>query len=100
MDELTKKRLERQRELAEAKARWTPKEALENALLDIELGNMPNVEAVVVIAAVRHEEACPAGGTHSYTKIHHYIGSDGHTGQKEIFWIFGLVQRWLIDWDR
>lgn len=98
MDELTKKRMERRRELAAKKERWTPKEALENALLDMELGYLVNVEAITIIASVRHEDPCAECGVKSFSKIHHYIGSDGHTGPKEIFWIFGLVQRWLIDW--
>lgn len=99
MDELTKKRKERQLELAEKKDWWTPKEALENALLEIELGVITNLEAVVVIASVRHEEACAECGIKSTSRIHHWIGGDGYKGQKEIFWIFGLVQRWLIDWS-
>ena len=91
-DELAERRrkkqlIERQR-LLEGSARWTPREALEAVLIDIDLGELTDVEAItVVISCTEMDDGEKCSVVETYT------GSNGADGPKQTFWIVGMLNR-------
>jgi hypothetical protein len=92
MDELAERRRQKQlaerRELLKRADRWTPREALEAALLDMDLGEVKDVEAITVVMATHVKD-----GDESCTTTNTYVGTNGATGPKETFWIIGNMMK-------
>jgi hypothetical protein len=68
--------------------RWTPKQALEAALLDIELGEL-NAEAVVIFYGE------PDQTIEDESVVGRYVGSNGCKGRKDGLWVRGMASRAL-----
>lgn len=82
------KQLEERRKLLERADRWTPRDTLEAALLDIDLGNVTDVEAVMVVMSVSYMD-----DGDQYSKVDTYTGTNGATGPKETFWMLGAMMK-------
>jgi len=91
-DELAERRRKRQlserQRLLEESPRWTPREALEAVLIDMDLGELTDVEAITVVVSrteIDDGEKCSV--------VQNYTGSNGVDGPKQTFWIVGMLNR-------
>lgn len=91
IDELAKARLKRQREVLDKAERWTPRDAIDAVIADMELGELQRVECVTVVISYETEE----GGASHITR---YTGSNGQGGPKQTFWVMGMIAQCLHDW--
>jgi hypothetical protein len=91
VENLTERRRARQRELLEAKSRWTPREALEAALADIDAGDL-DPDAICVIYL------CPM--SKQGQRVGRYVGAQ--TERRQVFGLelIGACYKALTDWAR
>lgn len=94
MDELSRARLKRQREQMRNLDRWTPRQALEAVLADLDLGDV-DPETITVVVSYSEGE-----GEDRCSYIEQYCGTDGTTGPKDTFWIIGLLTKAIQMWLR
>lgn len=85
--------MKRDRERLDQSPRWTPQQAVEACLADLKLGVLTDVEAITVIVSTTHDE-----GEDRYTVNEGYVGTNGATGPKESYWIFGQIMSYLTRW--
>lgn len=90
---LTLARMKRDRDRLDKSLRWTPQEALEAALADIKLGRLTDIEVITVIVTTTHDE-----GEDRYSVNEGYVGTNGATGPKETYWVFGQILSYLNRW--
>ena len=92
MDELSRARLKRQREQMRNLDRWTPRQALEAVLADLDLEDVAPETITVVVSYSEGE------GKDRRSYVEQYCGTDGTTGPKDTFWIVGLLTRAIQMW--
>lgn len=96
MDELSRARLKRQREQMRNLDRWTPRQALEAILADLDLeADERQPETITVVVSYSEGQ-----GEDRRTYVEQYCGTDGTTGPKDTFWIVGVLTKAIQMWLR
>jgi hypothetical protein len=89
--DLTERRRQRQRELLDAKDRWTPREALEALMADIDAGDA-DPDAVVILVLNQPTE--------NGVRVGRFVGSLNARRQVFGLELIGACYKALTDWAR
>lgn len=89
--DLAERRRQRQRELLDAKDRWTSREALEACLADIDAGDL-DPDAVVIFTL---NQASPKG-----VRVSRYVGALNERRQVCGLALIGACFKAITDWSR
>lgn len=89
--DLSERRRDRQRELLAAKDRWTPREALEAVLADIDAGDL-DADGLVIFTI---RGAAPDG-----VRVGRYVGAVGANRTVSGLELVGACFKALTDWSR